>query len=295
MENNEQFNDWLIRYDHLFKLRYTKKQKKKFLQSFLTDLTQLRKDVELRGDKEDKNSYHAVVGDLKKASYVIATYYDTPAVYQGSYHYFDTADQRKKTTRPLLFFSLLLLLAGLLFTYFISIPLLKNDLISFKTLLFVIGYFLYFKILGQVSQGWPNRKNLIRNNSSILFLLNYISKKTNSKFAFVFFDNGSQGGFSTQKVLHKLNPRKQSLFVLDSIGSSGRLTVVSQHQLKMKQKWAQVTDASIPANCHYIITTDEGSDQFKHLNLSKEALKSNKLDLENLKQIADFLEELERR
>lgn len=35
MANNEQFNDWVVRYEHLFKLRYTKKQKKKkFLAEF---------------------------------------------------------------------------------------------------------------------------------------------------------------------------------------------------------------------------------------------------------------------
>lgn len=297
MENNEQFSDWLIRYDHFFSVRYTKKQKQKFLQSFLTDLTHIRKDVELRGDKEDKYSYHAVVGDLNKAKYVIATYYDTPAVYQGSYHYFDTDDQRKKTIRPLLVYAIALLLIGGLFTYFISIPFLKNDLLSFKTLLFVIGYFIYFKVLGKASQGWPNRKNLIRNNSSLLLLLSYIAnKKSDSKFAFVFFDNGSQGEHSIHKVLNKLNSKKQSLLILDSVGSGGQLALVSKQKFNgLDQDWLQLTDQSIPANCYYIITTDDQGPQFSEVELSKDALKAKDLNQENLTKVNRFLERLERR
>lgn len=295
MVNKEQFNDWIVRYNHLFKSRYTKKQKKKFLQSFLTDLTAIRDDVELRGDKQDKNSYHIVVGNLEKARYVLATYYDTPAVYYGVYNFFDAKSQRKKTTYPIAFFAILMLILGIVLTYYVSIPVF-NSAFSFKTVLLVLFYIIYFWIFGKVTRGWPEKNNTIRNNSSILFLLQYIADHPQSKFAFVFYDNGCQGDKSVQKILAKLNKNRQTLYVLDAIGGTDNLSVVTNKEKQLHQThFAEKIDGSLEANCKFLLTSTNNSEEIRRLFLSKETLKSKKINKANFTKLDTFFKQVERR
>lgn len=295
MVNVEQFNDWVVRYNYLFKVRYTKKQKKKFLQSFLTDLTAIRDDVELRGDKEDKNSYHIVVGNLEKARYVLATYYDTPAVYYGAYNFFDTKNQRKKTTYPIVFFAILMLILGVILTYYVSIPVF-NSAFTFKTALLVLFYIIYFWTFGKITRGWPERNNTIRNNSSILFLLQYIADHPQSKFAFVFYDNGCQGDKSIQKILAKLNKNTQTLYVLDTIGGTDNLSVVTNKEKQLYQNYfAEKIDGSLEANCKFLLTLTNNSEEIRRLFLSKETLKSRKINKVNFTKLDAFFKQIERR
>lgn len=295
MVNVEQFNDWVVRYNHLFKTRYTKKQKKKFLQSFLTDLTAIQDDVELRGDKEDKDSYHVVVGNLEKARYVLATYYDTPAVYHGDYKIFDTKNQRKKTMYPIAFFASFMLIIGIILTYYVSIPIFNNEF-SFKTVLLVLFYVVYFWIFGKVTRGWPEKRNAIRNNSSILFLLQYIAEHPKSNFAFVFYDNGCQGDKSIEKVLGKLNKNRQTLYVLDSIDGTDNLSVVTNHEKQIHQKhFVERVDSSLRGNCKFLFTSTNNSEEINRLFLNKKTLKAKKIDKKNFTRLDTFFRQIEGR
>lgn len=295
MVDTEQFNDWIIRYNHLFRARYTKKQKKKFLQSFLTDLTSIRDDVELRGDKEDKNSYHVVVGNLERARYVVATYYDTPAVYHGEYSFFDIKNQRKKTMYPIAFFASLMLIIGVILTYYISIPIFNNAF-SFKTVLLIFFYVIYFWVFGKVTRGWPEKKNMIRNNSSVLYLLQYIAKHPKSNFAFIFYDNGCQGDKSIRKILKKLNSKKQNLVVLDCIGGKENLAIVSNKQNQSQQNhFIEKKDKQIAPNCKFVIAPTNDSKEVYHLFLDKDTLKSKELNKENFTKLDTFFNQMERR
>lgn len=295
MVNTEQFNDWVIRYNHLFRARYTKKQKKKFLQSFLTDLTAIRQDVEVRGDKKDSDSYHIVVGDLERARYVLATYYDTPAIYQGAYKFFDSKSQQKKTTRPIIFYALFMLVLGVILTYYVSIPIFNNG-ISFKSVVLVLFYFIYFWIFGKVTSGWPEKHNVIRNNSSVLYLLQYIAKQPKSKFAFVFYDNGCQGDKSIQKILKKLNINKQTLFVLDCIGGPENLTIVSNKKSQIQQNYfIEKVDEQIDPNCKFLIAPTNDSKEDHDLFLDKVTLKSKELNEVNFTKLDTFFKQIERR
>lgn len=295
MVDVEQFNDWVVRYNHLFKARYTKKQKKKFLQSFLTDLTAIRDDVELRGDKQDKNSYHVVVGNLEKARYVLATYYDTPAVYHGTYKFFDTKSQRQKTMIPIAFFATLMLIIGIILTYYVSIPIF-NNVFSFKTVLLVLFYVVYFWIFGKITRGWPEKNNTVRNNSSILFLLQYIADNPESKFAFVFYDNGCQGDKSVQKILGKLNKKRQSLYVLDSIGGTSNLLVATNKENKIHQGYfMEKINGGLEPSCKVLLTSTNDSKEIKQLFLNKETLNAKKINKENFSKLDLFFKKIEKR
>jgi len=45
MESNRQMNDWIVRYGFLLKKRNTDKQKDKFIQTFLSDVLNIRDDI----------------------------------------------------------------------------------------------------------------------------------------------------------------------------------------------------------------------------------------------------------
>lgn len=296
MANNEQFNDWVVRYEHLFKLRYTKKQKKNFLQSFLTDLTAIRDDVEVRGDKNDSDSYHVVVGNLETAHYVLATYYDTPAIYFGDYNFFDSKGQQKKTLHLIIFLAVLMLILGIILTYYVSIPILNNQGISIVSVILILLYFIYFWLFGKITRGWPERNNTIRNNSSILYLLQYIAKNNKSKFAFIFYDNGCQGDKSVQKILKKINGKKQILMVLDSIGGEKNLTVITnKQQQKTSHGLAETIDEHLVSNCKFLITPTNDSKEVHKLFLAKSTLKSKKINEENFTKLDTFFNQIEGR
>jgi hypothetical protein len=287
MTMTEQFNDWFIRYNLLYKKRYTKHQKQRFLQSFVSDLLSIRKDVEVRKDKQDKNSFHIVVGDLKKAKHVIATYYDTPAIYQGDYYVFSVEKQKKQTTNTLMGLSLIMLILGILFTYFIGIPVFEKGGISYQTFLLVLFYFVFFYIFGQVTRGWPEKNNLIRNTSSLLYMLNFIKENSDPTLAFVFYDHGCQGDTSTKKVRKKLNLNSQRLTILDSVGAEGELVRVARNDDK-KAKMPTIIAKEWDANFEYLTVMTHSTKVWKELVLKKQTLKEKELNYENYQNLDDF-------
>lgn len=294
MLNSELFQDWFFRYQHLLKKRYTKNQKKRFLNSLATDLTAIRPDISLRKDKLDKDSLHLVVGDLKKAKTVVATYYDTPAIYKGDYFYFDLKKQKNATTLPIVLLGGLMLVLGILVTIFFTMPFL-NQPFSWKTVLIVVAYVVYFLFFGKLTRGWPSGKTGIRNTSSVLFLLNYIQETPESQMAFVFYDNGVQGGTSVKKIIKKLNLEQQRLIVLDSIGAAGKLLrLVSKKQKVMPSEiTTQQSDEVANRNEMFLVATDASATD-QHLYLSKDAMNTSTLNEENFHVLKDYLRNLER-
>ncbi len=284
MTMTERFEDWLIRYSLLYKKRYTKNQKKRFLQSFVTDLLAVRDDIAIRKDKKDKDSHYIVVGDLKKAKHVLATYYDTPAIYTGDYHYFNTDKQRKQTLNLLILLSLIVLLLGAVFTFFVGIPLLDQPF-SYRTVLLIGFYFVYFYFFGRLTRGWPAKENLIRNTSSLLYLLNFLAEHPEPAFAYVFFDNGCQGDMSIQKVKNKLNLKNQRLTLLDCVGAKGELIRVAKSE--GQGIIPTVISKELDKNCEFLlVATQTGT--FSDLAISKEALKEKELNQENYEKLNTF-------
>lgn len=294
MRDSEQFQDWVLRYGHLLKKRYTKGQKQRFLKSFLTDLTAIRQDVALRKDKADKDAMHVVVGDLKKAKTVIATYYDTPAVFKGDYYFFDVDKQKNSTTIPIIVNSVIMLAVGILLTIFFSVPLFETQGLSWKTILMFLFYFVYFLLFGRVTRGWPSKNTLIRNNSSLLFLLDYIQEHPDSRFAFVFYDNGVQGTHSIQKVVNKLDLEKQKLILLDSVGAEGELYRITPNRQKDPAPGIRNLQYSELAKNGQMFLAAAGGDQTSDLHLSKEKLQAKQFNEANFKILSEYFSKIER-
>jgi len=204
MEQDEQLEDWYVRYHSIFGKRYTRKRKDRFLESLSADIRQFRSDVELETFKvnekdlvEYKNLY---VGDIKKADTIICTYYDTPAAHLGPYQFFDVANRTKNTMRFIFISAILTIMMGLLFTWQVAMPIFQtNSLLSILSLFCILFYALYFYFLKSVARGWPNKHNLIRNTSSVLVQLYSTKQFENNKLAFAFIDAGCTNNAGLEK------------------------------------------------------------------------------------------------
>ena len=91
MQQNEKFKDWLFRYQSIYRVRRTEKSKRRFLSALVTDLSEMREDVQVIEYNRQKKyaSRNVYVGDIDKADQIICTYYDTPIQHFGPYILFD--------------------------------------------------------------------------------------------------------------------------------------------------------------------------------------------------------------
>ena len=98
MESNRQMNDWIVRYGFLLKKRNSDKQKDKFIQTFLSDILNIRDDINVIEIEEKKRKYHNIyIGAVSKADKIITTYFDTPIVSFGDYSFTDTEKNKRNT------------------------------------------------------------------------------------------------------------------------------------------------------------------------------------------------------
>lgn len=228
---DERYNDWLARYSTFYKKRYSDKEKTKFIKALMADIVSIRKDVKvMEYDKDRYQGRSIYVGDIQKADTIICTYYDTPPSYFGSYVYFDTDNQKKKTTQCGLVGSILWFVFGLICTYFyIHHSTNGFSLFQWRTLLLVILYGLYFVILSRIAKGNWNRRSLIRNTSSIICMLKMMSEEKNVAYAFV--DKGCFG-YDGLKTLHKECRKNAKIYYLDSVGASDSIQTIQKEKVQ---------------------------------------------------------------
>lgn len=293
MSQEEQIKDWYFRYHTIFGKRYSRKQKDRFLDSLVADIRPFREDLELYSFnlyENDKHVYRNLyVGNLKTAKRVICTYYDTPAAFLGSYRFFDKESQKKKTTLSVLFTNLIWLVLGLLFTIYIAVPIFEaNGLLSGQSLLVILGYILYFYFFNRIRSGLGRRKNLIRNTSSILMLLDQIAnKKVRGTTAYAFLDAGCTNKAGLDRLLEQTDAK---VYMLDSVGSEYPLYQVSNSE-KMTQQYDGI-EPVVKENFRdekllYIIS---GAQENDHFVLPRSELKKNQLDDDNMNTVMNFLD-----
>jgi hypothetical protein len=294
MSQKEQISDWLLRYGALFKKRYTRKQKDRFLDSLIADLQPVRKDIEVTSFnryENDKQMYRNLyIGDLSKAKKVICTYYDTPIACLGSYSFFERDSQKRKATLSIIMSSAIWFILGFLFTIFIGIPIFQNsDFLSFQSILTVIVYFLYFYLLNKVRKGFAEKNTWIRNTSSILMLLDKITYSNAKDTAYAFLDAGCTNQAGLSKLLEATDAK---VIMLDSIGSSYPLYQVSGSKsnihsfepIKPIHKGKLETE-----NVLYIISGKMTDNQFI---LPNDELKKAQLNDGNMNNVMNFLNEI---
>lgn len=283
MDQNETFKDWMVRYQHLLKKRHSKKQKERFLNALLIDLSRIRKDIQVVearvGKKQPVVSRNVYVGNVKKAKTIVATYYDTPSSYFGPYHFFDVDAQRQRTLLYNIVFSVILFVIGVLFTWQVVPPVLANySGLSWPLALIVIFYFGLLYLLGYFSKGRPNKNNLIRNTSSVLLLLQLITKTRSKNIAFAFVDNGCTNENGLQ-ILKAKKARHAQLFYLDSVGAEADLHVFSDDLSEITENKAKHEE---------FVRIIAGDFSGKHWLLSKEKLQAKTLNEENMKKLLEY-------
>lgn len=281
MALSENFKDWQFRYQYLYATRRSEKSKKRFIGALVTDLSQLGVTPQvIEFDRQKKSaSRNIYVGDLKKAKKVICTYYDTPPSFLGDYVLFDRKVQSRKTIAFLVITTVaaaLLGLAGVMLA-------IKNELFAFdfsqpKTYLGIALLLLFFWGFGQVARGLSNRRNLIRNTSTILMMLAMMEKEQNPDIAYDFIDEGSFGERGLA-VLQESLGKGTVVYLLDSVGADAPLYFKGRQTAPFaKQAVSQPPQVKV----NYVFTSETGSEGFY---LSKALLKKKELNMENLHQV----------
>ena len=230
MNAKEQYKDWILHYQYILKNRSTLKNKKKMVQALVHDILQITKNIQViefqsNGKESSQNVY---VGDLKHANVMICTYFDTPLSYWGPYYFFQIESQKKQTMIKNIFYALITLAIGVGLTLFYMKSISQGfSFFSWKTLVVSMLFGIYFVFLAKVSKGQLNRKNLIRNTSSILCLLQMIRDNKRKDVVFAFLDKGCQGDLGLEAMKDSL-PKDCKIYYLDSIGAHAPLHVLGR-------------------------------------------------------------------
>jgi hypothetical protein len=235
---SEYKEDLFVRYNHFLNKRVTFKQKTNFIRSLMVEFQSRASDikvVELR-EKGAKTSLarNIYVGDVKTADVIIATYYDSPLYHLGPYYILDKKKQQNSTLLFNGLVSSILLLAGIVFTLQVTNKLLPRglDTVDWKLLVGIgFAYLLLTFLIGLFSKGIGRKHNVIRNNSTLIYLIDRIlQKKTASKkIAYAFLDNGTTNDRGLEGLKKSIKQNSKLLY-LDSIGSAEELHVVYERQ-----------------------------------------------------------------
>ncbi|MHC5247327.1 hypothetical protein [Enterococcus sp. LJL90] len=288
MFTGEEFKDWLFRYQYVMRVRRTDRSKKRFISALVADVAKFRQDIQVvEYNATKKNaSRNIYVGDIEKADKIICSYYDTPPQSFGGYRFFNSQQQGKKTLQFILASTLLMVAVGiggtLLYMNMVTSPF---DISSPITLLAIVIFGIYFYGLGKVTQGLSRRNNLIRNTSSVLFLLSMAKEMTDKKTAFAFIDEGSYGEVGLEVLRQSSSPRAQ-LFYLDCIGASAPLHFIGQNISQKTLEAAQIAYEMKSSQVNYIFAADGEPAEYQ---LSPEKLNQKTLNVENLEKVRKLL------
>ncbi|MGK0606445.1 hypothetical protein [Enterococcus gilvus] len=290
MEQTEIFNDWLFRYQYVYRLRRTEKSKKRFLSALVTDIAKMREDIRvIEYDQQKKYaSRNVYVGDVEKAERVICTFYDTPPESFGSYQLFDRKDQAKKTTTYILVSTILAILLGIIGTLiYMGLSPHSFQLNSLGTLMIVAAYGAYFVLLGKVTKGLSKRKTLVRNTSSILAMLKMIADERQEKVAYAFLDEGSYGSKGLDE-LQKQVSRQCQIYYLDSVGASAPLHLIGETP-SSKKAIENIDYQAANQKVSYLFSARRDEDKAAFY-LEAADLKEKKLNMKNIAAVTSLFQ-----
>ncbi len=291
MQQNERLKDWLFRYQYIYRIRRTEKNKRRFLSALVSDISGMREDVQVIEYNRHKKyaSRNVYVGDIEKADQIICTYYDTPPKSFGPYVLFNRKEQGKQTTSLVLISSILMILLGIVGTLiYMRYAADAFNLASFRTAFIALAYGIYFFLLGKVTKGLTNRKTLIRNTSSVLALLALISETKGNKTAFAFIDEGSFGE-SGLEALGTSPKKKTKIFLLDSVGANAPLHVLGNDFSKEKVSELRIDHPTSDQSVNYIFSARTAEKESKtRFYLDKSDLSQKNLNMENLTKVVEL-------
>lgn len=284
------FNDRLARYSFMYRSRNSNKEKTRFLKALVTDISQVRKDISVIEYSNQKkfSARNVYVGNIEKADQIVCTYYDTPPAYLGDYILFDRKKQGQQTTKAVLLTSLIWVFLGILGTLlYMKLASAPFVLFSVQTACLALIFGGYFVILSKLSKGAWNRKNLIRNTSSVLCLLQMLTENQDQKkVAYAFIDEGCYGERGLD-VLMSAVKKNAKVYYLDSIGADTTLNVMGQQFKKEVVESKKIRYVSPKDKINYLFCADMNQD--KEFYLDKSKLNKKNLNYDHFNQIIELL------
>ena len=229
MEKNRQMNDWIVRYGFLLKKRNTDKQKDKFIQTFLSDVLNIRDDINVIEIEEKKRKYHNIyIGDVSKADKIITTYFDTPMVSFGDYSFTDTEKNKRNTLTRIAFESVASLCMGLGIFFFLM-QVFEGTLLTTVLTVFAL---VFFYVFNRIVKGRACSNTQVRNTSSVIEVLSLLEKyKKNKKVAFAIVDGGCTNEIGLLALKNSVKSESK-IYELDSVGANTALTVTKRSDPK---------------------------------------------------------------
>lgn len=297
MTTENKLQDWYLRYGFILDRRFTDKQKEKFIRSLITDVTSIRSDLktdQFRLSEKGEENTNIYVGNVEKADQIICTYFDTPSLHLGGYHFFDKSINKRNTLTVNFILSVVWLILGILLTMYVAMPIFNTyGLTDIRTFLLIVVFILYFILLNKFSRGIAKRKNLVRNSSSILSILDFMESNQNrkkNKIAYAFLDSGA----TNDKGLDRLKEiSKGKILFLDSIGSENELYLVASTE-KILNKFPNSNriqkiqlDELEEEQVSYLISAQRAEKFY----LEKKEIRSNNMNTKNIAVISAYLKE----
>lgn len=284
------FNDRLARYSFMYRSRNSNKEKTRFLKALVTDISQVRKDISVIEYSNQKkfSARNVYVGNIEKADQIVCTYYDTPPAYLGDYILFDRKKQGQQTTKAVLLTSLIWVFLGILGTLlYMKLASAPFVLFSVQTACLALIFGGYFVILSKLSKGAWNRKNLIRNTSSVLCLLQMLTENQDQKkVAYAFIDEGCYGERGLDVLMSSVK-KNAKVYYLDSIGADATLNVMGQQFKKEVVESKKIRYVSPKDKINYLFCADMNQD--KEFYLDKSKLNKKNLNYDHFNQIIELL------
>lgn len=255
MESNRQMNDWIVRYGFLLKKRNSDKQKDKFIQTFLSDVLNIRDDINVIEIEEKKRKYHNIyIGDVSKADKIITTYFDTPIVSFGDYSFTDSEKNKRNTLTRIAFESIASLCIGLGIFFFLM-RVFEGTLLTTVLTVFALAFFYVFN---GIVKGRASSKTQVRNTSSLVLVLSLLAKyKGNKKVAFAIVDGGCTNEIGLVALRNSVKSQSK-IYALDSVGANVALTVTEcadQKSLKIHPNLDSLGNAILSEKIEDIVLT----------------------------------------
>lgn len=196
-----------------YEIRKTKAQKAAFRTAVITYIQKLRYSV--RVEKGNMGIHNIVVGDTKKAKYLVTAHYDTPASIG--------LPNLITPNNPVTYILMQLFLVGILLAVSVGAAFLVWLISKDDRLAFIGWYICHFGLLALMMMGPANRHNANDNTSGVVTVLEIISslpENLRERVAFVLFDQEEKGllGSSAYRKAHKEEVDHQIVLNLDCVG-----------------------------------------------------------------------------
>jgi len=300
--------DLLIRYGVFMHRRFYDREKRRFLVALAKEFEEYGYQTQIKMHKHGafkiRNLY---VGNMERAKTIFTTYYDTPTVsMSSSYKLLDKKPNQPLTNAiPLA----VIMIIGVVFIQYVGLPNWSTNWWSTASLLSVLVALILFGLLIHFRRGMGARRNVVRNTSSILAMIEAARNLDPdlTKSAFVFTDYGCVNHFGESLVAQEARDVDQSknYVMLDGVGAIGQAQLLVSANMENRAKRVA---AKVFNNTYSLINLDKKDVKQRKLHKNvmvlssgqqdsnKEVIVSKKVSdeqsktmMENIRQASEFI------